>query len=88
MCPNLRHYHSICSERLRKDYAKPRTRWSVAQLRLEHIFFSLALQPLWALASVFSFMIILQTAGLIGRVISLSQGLYLITGQHKDRINT
>jgi hypothetical protein len=29
-----------------------------------------------------------QTAGLLGRVISSSQGLYLNTGQHKHRINT
>jgi hypothetical protein len=36
----------------------------------------------------FSFMIILQTVGLLGRVISSSQGLYLHTGQHKHRINT
>jgi hypothetical protein len=28
-----------------------------------------------------------QTVGLLGRVISPSQGLYLNTGQHKDRIN-
>jgi hypothetical protein len=37
---------------------------------------------------LFSFMIILQTAGLLGRVISSSQGLYLNTGHHKHRINT
>jgi hypothetical protein len=36
----------------------------------------------------FSFMIILQTVGLFGWVISSSQGLYLNTGQHKHRINT
>jgi hypothetical protein len=30
----------------------------------------------------------LQTVGLLGRVISSSQGLYLNTGQHKHRINT
>jgi hypothetical protein len=40
-------------------------------------FFPLALEHPWALASLFSFMIILQTVGLLGRVISLSQGLYL-----------
>jgi hypothetical protein len=28
-----------------------------------------------------------QTVGLLGRVISLSQGCYLNTGQHKHRIN-
>jgi hypothetical protein len=37
---------------------------------------------------IFSSMIILQTLGLLGRVISPSQGLYLNTGQHKHRINT
>jgi hypothetical protein len=37
---------------------------------------------------LFNFMIILQTVGLLGRVISPSQGLYLKIGQHKHRINT
>jgi hypothetical protein len=36
----------------------------------------------------FLILIILQTAGLLGRVIRSSQGLYLNTGQHKHRINT
>jgi hypothetical protein len=36
----------------------------------------------------FSLMIILQTVGLLWRVISSSQGLYLNTGQHKHRIYT
>jgi hypothetical protein len=35
----------------------------------------------------FIFMIILQTVGRLGRVISSSQGLYLNTGQHKHRTN-
>jgi hypothetical protein len=35
----------------------------------------------------FSFMIILQTVGLLQRVISSSQGLYLNTGQHEHRRN-
>jgi hypothetical protein len=35
----------------------------------------------------FNILIILQTVGYLGRVISLSQGLYLNTGQHKHRIN-
>jgi hypothetical protein len=42
-------------------------------------FFSLALQPPWAQASSFSFMIILQTVGLLGRVISSSHFLDLGT---------
>jgi hypothetical protein len=33
-------------------------------------------------------MIIWQTVGLLGRVLSSPQGLYLNTGQHKHRINT
>jgi hypothetical protein len=37
---------------------------------------------------LFSFMIILQSEGLLGRVISSLQGLFLNTGQHKHRINT
>jgi hypothetical protein len=53
-----------------------------------YIYISLALQPPWALAHAFSFMIILQTVGLLGRVISSSQGPYLGTGQYKHRINT
>jgi hypothetical protein len=44
--------------------------------------------PLGPWSLIFSFMIILQTVGLLGWVISSSQGLYLNTGQHKHRINT
>jgi hypothetical protein len=33
-------------------------------------------------------LIVLQTVGLLGRVTSSSQGLYLNTGQHKHRIDT
>jgi hypothetical protein len=36
----------------------------------------------------FFILIILQTVGLLVRVISSSQGLYLNIGQHKHRINT
>jgi hypothetical protein len=45
------------------------------------------LLPLWSIGLVLSFMIILQTVGLLGRGISPSQDLYLNTGQHKHRIN-
>jgi hypothetical protein len=57
---------------------------------MDDCFFSpLALQPPWALTSwFFSLIVILQTVGLLGRVNSSSQGLYLNTGQHKHRINT
>jgi hypothetical protein len=44
--------------------------------------------PLGPWPLLFSFMIILQTVGLLGRVISSSQGLYLNTGKHKHRKNT
>jgi hypothetical protein len=44
--------------------------------------------PLGPWPLIFSFMIILQTAGLLGRVISSSQGLYLNTGQHEHTIST
>jgi hypothetical protein len=37
---------------------------------------------------VFLILIIFQTTGLLGRVISSLQGLFLNTGQHKHRINT
>jgi hypothetical protein len=52
-------------------------------------FFFWLYNPPWALASdFFSFMIIFQTVGLLWRVISSSQGPYLNTGKHKNRINT
>jgi hypothetical protein len=60
-------------------------------LLLSRFCFSLTLHPPWALAPdffFFSFMIILQMIGLLGRVISSSQGFYLNTEQHKYRINT
>jgi hypothetical protein len=51
-------------------------------------FFHWLYSPLGPWPLIFSFMIILQTVGLLGRVISSSQGRYLNTGQHKHRINT
>jgi hypothetical protein len=44
--------------------------------------------PLGSRPLIFNFMIILQTVGVLGRVISSSQGLYLNTRQHKYRMNT
>jgi hypothetical protein len=52
------------------------------------IFFHWLYSPIGPWLLFFSFMIILQTVGLLGRVISPSQGFYLNTGQHKHRINT
>jgi hypothetical protein len=50
-------------------------------------FFTGSAAPLELGLWFFSFMIILQIVGLLGRVISSSQGLYLNTGQHKHKIN-
>jgi hypothetical protein len=51
-------------------------------------FFHWLYGPLGPCPLIFSFMIILQTVGLLGRVISSSQDLYLNIGQHEHRINT
>jgi hypothetical protein len=55
---------------------------------MHYFFFHWLYSPLGSWALLFSFMIILQTVGLLGRVTSSSQGLYLNTRQHKHRINT
>jgi hypothetical protein len=52
------------------------------------LFFNGSTAPLGPLSLIFSFIIILQTVGIIGREISSSQSLSLNTGQHKHRINT
>jgi hypothetical protein len=51
-------------------------------------FFAGSTVPLALASDFFSFLIIIQTVGLLERVISSSQGLYLNTGQHKHRTNT
>jgi hypothetical protein len=51
-------------------------------------FFNGSTAPCWALASFSVSWSFLQTVGLLGRVISSSQDLYLNTGKHKHRINT
>jgi hypothetical protein len=51
---------------------------------------SMALQPLvrlWPLLRFHNRNLFTQTLGLLGRVISPSQGHYLHTGQHRHRIN-
>jgi hypothetical protein len=54
------------------------------EVPIPHVyFFSLALQSLGPWPLIFSFMIILQTVGLLGGVISSSQGRYLT----QDNIN-
>jgi hypothetical protein len=53
------------------------------------IYLSMALQSfLLDLGRFFSFLICTQSAGLLGRGISASQGRYLHTEQHKHTINT
>jgi hypothetical protein len=53
------------------------------------IFFSFLLPPYslphWSTGLIAQFLDISQVVGLLGRVISSSQGLYLNTGQHKHR---
>jgi hypothetical protein len=57
-------------------------------LLLSSLFFYWLFSPLGSWPLFFSFMIILQMVGLLGRMISSMQGHYLNTGQHKHRINT
>jgi hypothetical protein len=52
------------------------------------LFFHCIDSPLGPWPQIFSFMIILQMVGLLGKVISSPKGLCLNTGQHKHRINT
>jgi hypothetical protein len=64
---------------------------SPVSIPIEQLFFfpPMALQPLLGPGLFFSSVIIffIQTVGLLGRVISPSQGRYLHAGQHKHRIN-
>jgi hypothetical protein len=52
------------------------------------IYLSMALQPLVDLDSFFSFLIYIQSVGLLGRGISPSQGRYLHTEQYKQNKRT
>jgi hypothetical protein len=59
-------------------------------LLIPHIFFSFppllgSLLPYWSTGLITQFLDLSQAVGLLGQVISLSQGLYLNTGQHKHR---
>jgi hypothetical protein len=56
---------------------------SISAWLIKHIFVTGSTAPLGPGLWFFRFMIILQTVGLTGRVISSSQGLCLNTGQHK-----
>jgi hypothetical protein len=51
------------------------------------LFFSSSCSHFWSTGLISQFLDHSQTVGLLGRVISSSQGLYLNTGQHKHRIN-
>jgi hypothetical protein len=82
----------LCSRYIYIKFIQRLYLWIICTTQIHmyrYVFLSLALQtPLDPSPSLFRFMIILQTVGLLGRVISSSQGLYLNTGQHKHRINT
>jgi hypothetical protein len=73
----------------RERYRQKLCLWSISLFVLVHTrttdFFSLALQPPWALASFSVSWSFLQTVGLLGRVISSSQGLYLNIGQTQNK---
>jgi hypothetical protein len=56
-----------------------------AKRRYETYFYFFLLLPLWSRGLIYQFLDYSQTVGLLGRVISSSQGLYLNTGQHKHR---
>jgi hypothetical protein len=58
---------------------------SASILNLYFIRHGLLLFPLWSIGLFSQFLGHLQSAGLLGRVISSSQGLYLNTRQHKHR---
>jgi hypothetical protein len=51
------------------------------------IFFSIILIPLWSIGLISQFHDYFTDVGLLGRVMSSSQNLYLNTGQHKQRLN-
>jgi hypothetical protein len=62
--------------------------WQIYVFTDESRVFLLLCSTLWSIGLISQFFLFtLQTVGLLGRVISSSQGLYLITGQHKHRIN-
>jgi hypothetical protein len=66
----------------------PLQKWPIVRNYLIFFSFTGCTAPLGPGLCFFSFMIILHTVGLLGRVISSSQGLCIHTGQHKPRINT
>jgi hypothetical protein len=53
--------------------------------RITGFFFPVSLLPLWSIGLISQFLDHSQSVGLLGQVISSSQGLYLNTGQHKHR---
>jgi hypothetical protein len=64
--------------------------WGVGSFEKCHFFFPLAPLlgssfPYWRTRLITQFLDLSQVVGLLGRVISSSQGLYLNTGQHKHR---
>jgi hypothetical protein len=70
-----------------QPYGPPRPVTGIVLPFFFTLFFTGSTAPLGPGLYFFSFMIILHTIGLFGRVISSSQGLYLHTGQHKHKIN-
>jgi hypothetical protein len=93
--------YSLETDNVVKYQAKEKWTWyeelvlklSIRQASMEPIFiffllFPLGiLLPLWSIGLISQFLDHSQTVGLLRRLISSSQGLYLNTGRHKHRIN-
>jgi hypothetical protein len=80
-CPHFLVCHSLCQS-LHLTANLHRVNWG---LSIVVVFFFTGSTSSLGPGLIFSSMIILQTVGLLGQVISSSQGLYLNTGQHKTK---
>jgi hypothetical protein len=78
---HIKWYKDVCSSFLICHYC-----WKTYLPTHPPTYLSMALQPLWTLASFFCFNLFTQSVGLFGPGISPSQGRYLQIGQHEYRI--
>jgi hypothetical protein len=84
----VRKNHSICSTSfsLQRTNADEYVELWVRPTICHDFFFQWLYSPFLGPGLIFQFLdLFTQTVGLLGRVISQSQGLYLYTGQHKHR---
>jgi hypothetical protein len=87
-CPYVCLFHHSTSEIIHRFSHK--LEWSLHRRRPQVIFFPLASLlgsslTYWSAGLITQFLDLSQAVGLLGRVVSSSQGLYLNTGQHKHR---